>query len=64
MVVVVVMILVEELIGLNSVFCSALGATIVANIQLEIGSYFRAGSQVCLICICSFPLDSMIDNRY
>lgn len=29
-------------------FCSALSATIVANLQVEIGSYFRAGSLVCL----------------
>ncbi|GFZ47341.1 hypothetical protein JCM24511_05084 [Saitozyma sp. JCM 24511] len=32
-------------IGLwTAVFCSALGGTIVANLQIEIGSYFRAGS--------------------
>ena len=27
-------------------FCSALSATIVANLQVEIGSYFRAGNLV------------------
>ncbi|CAD6577469.1 MAG: hypothetical protein TREMPRED_001957 [Tremellales sp. Tagirdzhanova-0007] len=32
-------------IGLwTAVFCSALGATIVSNLQIEIGSYFRHGS--------------------
>ena len=36
-------------IGLwTAVFCSALGATIVSNLQIEIGSYFRHGSLVSL----------------
>ena len=29
-----------------SIFCAAMSATIVANIQVEIGSYFDAGSLV------------------
>lgn len=33
-------------VNVNRVFCSALSATIVANLQIEIGSYFRAGSLV------------------
>lgn len=33
----------------DSVFCSALGATIVANLTIEIGSYFHAGALVSLI---------------
>ncbi|KAK1922622.1 major facilitator superfamily domain-containing protein [Papiliotrema laurentii] len=28
----------------SATFCSALGATVVSNLQIEIGSYFRAGS--------------------
>jgi len=36
------------------IFCSALSTTIVANLQLEIGSYFKAGALV----RCSSPYTS------